>query len=76
MYKSQSELHIISFFIDIKMKEHLIRIYLRLLMLIMNKNASIGMFLERALKCKNISMNKGKGRSDVEKTICVFVSVM
>ena len=33
-------------------------------------------FLERALKCKNISMNKGKGRSDVEKTICVFVSVM
>ena len=41
-----------------------------------NKNASIGMFLERALKCKNISMNKGKGRSDVGKTICVFVSVM
>ena len=42
----------------------------------MNKNASISMFLETALKCKNISMNKGKGRSDVGKTICVFVSVM
>ena len=34
------------------------------------------MFLERTLKYKNISMNKGKGRSDVGKTICVFVSVM